>query len=100
MHYLLTYQLCADYLTRRAEFRKQHLALAWQSVERGELLLGGPMADPADAAMLLFQADSAEVPEAFAEADPYVIHGLVTQWHVRRWNTVVGHDADVPTLTA
>ena len=96
MHYLMTYDLAADYLVRRAEYREAHLALAWAAVERGELLLGGALADPVDTAMLLFQGDSPEAAEAFAEADPYVQNGLVLGWRVRPWNTVVGHEAANP----
>lgn len=96
MHYLLAYHVAADYLERRAEFRAAHLELAWQAVERGELLLGGTMGDPLSGAMLLFSADSPEIPEAFAKADPYVLNGLVTQWRVIPWNTVVGHEASNP----
>jgi uncharacterized protein YciI len=96
MHYLLAYHVSADYPERRAEFRAAHLEMAWQSVERGELLLGGVMGDPVSGAMLLFSADSPEIPEAFAKADPYVQNGLVTQWRVIPWNTVVGHQASNP----
>lgn len=96
MHYLLFYEVAPDYLERRGEYRAEHLALAWHAVERGELLLGGALADPADGAVLLFQADSPGVPAAFAEADPYVRNGLVTKWTVRRWTTVVGAGASLP----
>lgn len=96
MHYLLTYEVAPDYLKRRGEFRAGHLALAWESAERGELLLGGALTDPADGAVLLFQADSPEVPEAFAKADPYVLNGLVQKWTVRGWHTVVGPQAHAP----
>lgn len=96
MHYLLAYDVAPDYLTRRAEFRAAHLALAWQSVDRGELLLGGTVNDPIDGAMLLFRADSQAVPTAFAQTDPYVINGLVARWRVMPWNTVVGHEASNP----
>lgn len=96
MHYFLLYELAPDYLERRDELRAEHLALAWQSVERGELLLGGALADPVDGAVLLFQADSPEIPAAFAMADPYVENGLVTKWTVRRWQTVVGAGASLP----
>ena len=96
MHYLLAYHVSADYLERRAEFRAAHLELAWQSVERGELLLGGAMGDPISGAMMLFSSSSPEIPEAFAKADPYVQNGLVTQWRVIPWNTVVGHEASNP----
>jgi uncharacterized protein len=96
MHYLLFYDLSSDYLTRRAEFRAEHLALAWQAAGRGELLLGGALTDPVDQAVLLFQADSPEVPTAFAMADPYVQNGLVTKYTVRPWLTVVGEQASDP----
>ena len=54
------------------------------------------LADPVDTAVLLFKADSPEVPEAFAKAGPYVLNGLVTQWRVRPWTTVVGEHASTP----
>ncbi|WP_321964710.1 YciI-like protein [Paraburkholderia sp. J7] len=96
MHYLLMYELADDYLERRPEHRSAHLALAWAAAERGELLLGGAIADPVDNALLLFQGDSPAAAEAFARADPYVRSGLVKQWRVRPWQTVVGEAASNP----
>ena len=96
MHYLLCYDLAADYLERRAQFRTEHLQLAWQAQERGELVLAGALAEPADTAILMFQGDSPDAAEAFAKADPYVTHGLVTGYRVRPWNTVVGDLAFTP----
>jgi uncharacterized protein YciI len=96
MHFLLFYDLDADYLERRPQYRAEHLALAWQAQERGELALAGPLADPIDQAILLFQGDSPEAAQAFALADPYVRHGLVTAWRVRSWTTVVGEQATTP----
>lgn len=90
MHYLLIYDLAPDYLERRAAFRAEHLALAWRAHERGDLVLAGALADPTDQAMLLFQGDSPAAAEAFAAVDPYVKNGLVRQWRVRPWTTVVG----------
>ena len=100
MHYLLIYETAPDYLERRGEFRDAHLALAWQAVERGELLLGGATSNPPDGAMLLFEADSPDVPTAFAKADPYVLNGIVTGWQVKAWNTVVGAQASTPVRPA
>lgn len=96
MHYLLMYQVADDYLARREQYRAEHLALAWEAAERGELLLGGALADPVDGAMLLFEADSPEIPTAFALSDPYVKHKVVTHWRVRPWTTVVGPLASTP----
>ncbi|HWT66472.1 MAG TPA: YciI-like protein, partial [Terracidiphilus sp.] len=77
MHYLLIYEASEDYLGRRGEFRGAHLKLAWEAVERGELLLAGALADPVDGAVLLFKGESPEVAEKFVRADPYVANGLV-----------------------
>ena len=96
MHYLLTYELAADYLERRGEFRNEHLKLAWDAQERGEILIAGALAEPADTALLLFTGDTPEAAERFANADPYVTNGLVKSWRVRPWNTVVGKDAATP----
>lgn len=96
MHFLLTYDLAPDYLERRAEFRDEHLKLAWEAQERGEIVLAGALDEPADRALLVFKCDSAETPQLFAAKDPYVTHGLVRAFHVRRWNTVVGDFAANP----
>lgn len=96
MHYLLFYKFAPDYLQRREGFRAEHLALAWQSHARRELVLGGVLADPIDGAMVLFEVDSPSVIESYVAADPYVTNGLVTHWYIRPWNTVVGEQSTTP----
>lgn len=96
MHYLMFYDYAADYLERRGALRANHLKLAWEAQERGELVLGGAFDEPADGGALLFKCDSPDVPDRFAKADPYVRQGLVTAWRIRRWNTVVGSTATNP----
>jgi len=96
MHYLLFYEVSEDYLSRRAEFREEHLAKAWKASAHGELVLGGALADPVDRALLLFRGDTPEVAEKFARVDPYVTNGLVKRWYVREWTTVAGEDAATP----
>jgi uncharacterized protein YciI len=98
MHYLLFYEYTSDYLERREAFRAEHLALAWAAQARGELILGGALADPADGAVLLFQCDSPGVIESFVAADPYVKHGLVKKHQIRAWTTVVGEAATEKVL--
>lgn len=95
-HFLLFYDTSPDYLERRGDVRDAHLGLAWAAAERGELMLGGALADPVDGAVLLFKGASASVAEDFARADPYVINGLVQKWRVRQWTTVVGDEAASP----
>lgn len=90
LHYLLSYDVVPDYLTRRGAHRAEHLSLARAAHARGELVLGGATGDPVDGALLLFKGEGPDVAERFAAADPYVTNGLVTRWRVRPWTTVVG----------
>ena len=60
-HYLLEYALVDDYLARRASFRAEHLTLARQAHARGELLLAGALAEPADRAVLVWRTDDRAV---------------------------------------
>jgi len=98
MHTILFYDFVDDYLTRRAAYRSEHLTLVREAFERGEVALAGAFADPADGGLLVFRGPSPETAEAFAKADPYVKHGLVTAWRTRKWNTVVGDGATMPAL--
>jgi uncharacterized protein len=91
-HFVLVYEFAQDFLTRRAAFRAEHLALARAAAERGELQLGGALVDE-PTGLLLFKGESAAVAEGFAAADPYVINGVVERYRVREWTTVVGRDA-------
>ena len=93
MHYQLIYELVDDYLSRREQYRAEHLALAKAATERGELMLAGALQDPADQAVLVFEGDSPEAAESFARADPYVQNGLVKSWRVRPWRVVIGKHA-------
>lgn len=96
MHFLVFYQFTEDYLQRRPPYRAEHLRLAWEAQERGELVLGGALADPPDGAVLLFTGENDQAARAFAQNDPYVKSGLVTGWSVRPWTTVVGEAAATP----
>jgi uncharacterized protein YciI len=49
-----------------------------------------------DLGVLFFSAPSRDVVEAFARIDPYVTGGLVTEWKVRPWTTVIGDGAANP----
>jgi uncharacterized protein YciI len=80
VHYLLFYDVVEGYTERRKPFRAAHLAHANEAVARGELVLGGALADPVDAAVLLFRAPSRQPAERFAE---------------REWTTVIGPEASL-----
>jgi uncharacterized protein len=90
VYFLLLYDVVDHFTDRRAPYRDAHLAAARAANERGELLLAGAFAEPADGAALVFKADDRSVAERFAGSDPYVKEGLVKQWTVRNWTVVVG----------
>ena len=92
-HFLLFYDFIPDYLERRAPLRPEHLRLAREFQARGQLVLGGALADPVDGAVIVFLADDRSTVERFVEQDPYVRNGLVKAWRVREWTTVVGEGA-------
>lgn len=99
MHYLLFYDKVPDHAEREPPLVAAHLQYVFAAVARGELVLGGPLADPVDGAnVLLFRADSAATAEKFAVEDPYVVHGIVNRWWVRTWETVVGREAVRPLV--
>jgi uncharacterized protein YciI len=93
-YFALFYDIVDDYITRRAQYRDEHLRLAREAHGRGELVLAGAMTDPADRALLIFRAPDASVAEDFARRDPYVINGLIKRWEVRAWNVVIGAEPD------
>ena len=61
-------------------------------------MLAGALADPADGAVLVFRGPTPDAAEKFAKSDPYVANGLVDSWRVRKWNTVVGDGAVMPSV--
>jgi uncharacterized protein YciI len=91
-YYALIYELVDDMVTRRVPFREEHLRLAREARERGELLLAGALTEPVDRALIVFHVDDKSKVEAFARKDPYVVNGLAKKWEVRPWNVVVGNE--------
>jgi uncharacterized protein len=88
-YFALLYDVVDDFPARRAPYREEHLKLAREARERGELVLGGAFADPVDQALLVFRAPDAAAVERFVREDPYVKHGLVTRWRIRPWSVAV-----------
>ncbi len=90
MYSLLFYDYVENVVERRAPYREAHLALVGEYVERGELILGGAFANPADGAAIVFNVEDQAKIEEFVQRDPYVRNGLVTGWRIREWTVVVG----------
>jgi uncharacterized protein len=97
-YYALLYELVDDMVTRRVPFREEHLRLARESRQRGELVLAGALTEPVDRALLVFHVDDKSKVEAFARKDPYVVNGLAKKWEVRPWNVVVGNEQPASSI--
>lgn len=90
MYYILFYKTIDNYIEKRAPYRAEHLKLAQEANQKGELVLAGALDEPADQAVLVFKGESPKVAEDFAKNDPYVINGLIAEWTVRPWTVVIG----------
>jgi uncharacterized protein YciI len=88
-YFVLIYYVVEAYVERRMPFREEHLRLAREAQSRGDLILGGAFADPADRAMLIFRCSDKSVVEEFVTRDPYVANGLVMRWEIRPWTVVI-----------
>jgi len=93
-YYALFYDVVDDFANKRLPFRKEHIQLAQEAHARGEVVLAGALAEPADRALLIFRANDRSVVENFARRDPYVANGLVARWEVRPWTVVIGNQPD------
>ncbi|MEM6725686.1 MAG: YciI family protein [Bacteroidota bacterium] len=85
-HFVLFYNTADDYLEKRQAYRSEHLGMIYEEMDAGRLLQGGAFDGAPNQAMLIFT--SQEAAEAFAQKDPYVLNGVVVDWHVRVWKTV------------
>lgn len=89
-YFALMYDVVDDFVTRRAPFRTAHLDAVREAQARGDIAIAGAVGDPPSGALLVFRGDGPQAAEAFAQADPYVLQGLVTRWRVLTWHVVVG----------
>ncbi|HEY4827530.1 MAG TPA: YciI family protein [Solirubrobacteraceae bacterium] len=85
-HYLLYYEYVEDILDRRTPYRDAHLAAIRGAQDDGRILMAGPLGDPPRGAAIVF--GDRDAAEAFAQADPYVLNGLVADWRVDLWKLV------------
>ena len=89
-YYILFYTTVENYIEQRVQFREEHLALAKQEFELGNLVLAGAFDESADGAALIFKGETIKAAEEFAKNDPYVKNGLIKEWKVRELKVVIG----------
>lgn len=91
--YLLHYSYIPEVLEKRGPYREGHLGLAKDFAAKGKCLFGGPSGDvgvevPKGALFVFTDEQSAK---DYANNDPYVANGIVTDWHVEEWTVAIDH---------
>jgi len=84
MKAVLFYEVAADGLLKARTHFPAHRAFMEPFHARGELLMIGTFANPADGSLAVFRDRAAA--EAFAAGDPFVREGVVGKWRIMDWN--------------
>jgi uncharacterized protein YciI len=88
MKYVLTYRAVEDFLPLAQQHGPAHVARLHEFHDRGVLLLIGTLDEPMNGdALAVFT--TREAAEEFVAGDPFVVHGVVAGWAVRRWNEIL-----------
>jgi uncharacterized protein YciI len=73
---------------RIAEARPSHRAYLTGLHAEGKVVASGPFEDDSGA-LIIYDAESAEVAEAMIAADPFHAAGVFVSWQVRPWRQVI-----------
>jgi uncharacterized protein YciI len=83
--YVLFYKSADDVAAKAPLHFAAHSALGQAFHERGSLVAYGPFGNPQEeGSMAVFS--SRETAEDFARNDPFVLNGVVRDWHIREWD--------------
>jgi uncharacterized protein YciI len=89
--YVLFYESADDVLSKAPAHFPAHSERLAQFHAAGTLLMVGTFGDPQkEGSMSIFTTP--EAAEEFARGDPFVLNGVVRDWHIREWNEVLGGD--------
>jgi uncharacterized protein YciI len=83
--YVLFYDSADDVVNKAPAHFPAHRARLDEFHSRGDLLMVGAFGDPqSEGSMGIFA--SREAVEEFVREDPFVLGGVVKDWHIREWN--------------
>ncbi len=86
--YVLFYEAADDVAAKAPLYIAAHCA-HWEAFRtNGTLLLIGPFANRPEGSMAVFT--TREAAEEFAGGDPFVLNGVVREWHIREWSEAIG----------
>jgi uncharacterized protein YciI len=86
MKTLMFYDLDDQGLAKVPTLYPAHCERLQAFMERGVLLMAGPYGIPPQGALAVFTTDEAAL--EFIQGDPFVLGGVVSRWHIHRWDTV------------
>ncbi len=78
---------------KRPLYREAHLQRLEQWVQRGKVILAGPLTDKTGS-LIVVEAESLEEVKAFAQNDPYMINGVFQEVTVHPFMQVFPRDPD------
>jgi uncharacterized protein len=88
MKYVLFYDSAEDVASKAPAQFPAHSARVQEFRARGDLLMVGTFGDPQnEGSMAIFT--SREAAEEFVKDDPFVLNGVVRDWHIREWYEVL-----------
>jgi uncharacterized protein len=86
--YVLFCESADDVVSRAPPHFPAHRARLDDFHARGKLLMVGTFSNPQEeGSMAIFT--TREAAEEVAAGDPFVVNGVVRDWHVREWNEVL-----------
>ncbi len=86
--YVLFYESADDVLSKAPAHFPAHKARLDDFHARGDLLMVGTFGDPQEeGSMAIFT--TREAAEEFVREDPFVLNGVVRDWHIREWDEVL-----------
>ena len=78
------YDMAPGASAKPKEYFPAHLTRLEAFHARGALIAAGPLGNPPESAMGIF--NSREAAEEFIQGDPFVTNGLVIKWRLLDWN--------------
>jgi len=86
--YVVFYDSADDVGSKAPAHFPAHSARLQEFHARGTLLLVGTFGNPQEeGSMAVFS--SREAAEEFVKGDPFVLNGVVRDWHIREWNEIL-----------
>jgi uncharacterized protein YciI len=82
----LKYSSIAEAQAKAPDDLATHIARSRQLHQEGKVLMAGAFLDrPEEPVGTMVVCSSRESAEEFAQGDPFVIKGMVSQWTIREW---------------